>query len=108
MTQNCLSRNKSAAFLALVVVAPLFAWSCNRTKQDDCTRHIREKILSGSTAQLAESELRNCGFKVTFDPEKRSLYGDKTVPGAVVSERTQITVTLDANNRVSGVLVTTS
>jgi len=64
--------------------------------------------VPGSTAQFAESELKQCGFKVTFESEKKSLYGDKTVRGDVVSERTQVSVNLDANDRVSSVVVTTS
>jgi len=95
-------------FIVLLSIAALSQSSCSRTTKEDCGRQIREKIVPGSTAQFAESELKQCGFKVTFESEKKSLYGDKTVRGDVVSERTQVSVNLDANDRVSSVVVTTS
>jgi len=87
------------AVLFLAVFLAAKAGRCN---------HIREKIVPGSTAQSAESELKNCGFRVTFDEEKKSLDGDKMVPGSPVSVRTQVTVKLDPNNKVSKVVVTTT
>lgn len=66
--------------------------------------------MAGSTAQFAEAELKKCGFKTTMTLEegKKTLYGDKIVAGTVVSERTQVSVRLDADNKVSIVLATTS
>ena len=64
--------------------------------------------MRGSTAESAEAELKKCDFKVTLEPDKKSLYADKVVHGSVVDQRTQVSVELDANDKVSTVVVTTS
>jgi hypothetical protein len=48
-----------------------------------------------------------CGFKTTMDPAKKTLYGDKLVQGNPVSERTQVLINLDSDNRVATVTVST-
>ncbi len=96
-------------FLPLFLAATVCEFvACSRVTSDDCAKHIKEKIVQDSTAQSAEFELKKCGFKTTFDPEKKLLYGDKMVPGTVVSERTQVSIQLNADNRVATIVVTNS
>jgi hypothetical protein len=99
-----------AKSLPVLVAVVLWQCSCGRSrKDDDCTRHIRERILPSSTVQSAESELKKCGYQVTFKLEDKYLYGNKMVPdrSGVVFERTQVVVYLDPNSKVSRVVVTT-
>ncbi len=42
-----------------------------------------------------------------MDPAKETLYGDKVIEGSPVSERTQVLINLDSENRVATVRVTT-
>jgi hypothetical protein len=66
--------------------------ACLGTNNSGCEKHIREKIL--------------CGFKITLEPEKKSIYADKVIPGFIV-ERTPVSIQLDANGKVATVSVTT-
>jgi len=80
--------------------------SCGTGRQRDCEKHIREEIHPGVPLEIAEAALKKCGFKTTIDPAKKTLYGDKLVERNPVSERTQVSVNLDSNNRVTTVSVT--
>ncbi len=108
MTRMYLYLNKTIRKFFLIVAA--FAWqsSCSTGAREDCSKHIKEKILPGSSLKLAESELQKCGFKTTTDSVKRTLYGDKVVQGTPISERTQVLVKLDSDDKVAAVDVTTS
>ncbi len=58
--------------------------------------------------EIAEAaDLKKCGFKTTMDTTKKTLYGDKVVEGSPISERTQVLIKLDSDNRVASVSVTT-
>jgi hypothetical protein len=67
---------------------------------------MKEDIHPGDPLEIAEATLKKCGFKTTVDPAKKTLYGDKRV-GDLVSERTQVLINLDSDNRVATVSVTT-
>jgi hypothetical protein len=79
--------------------------ACRSAPHQECTKQIKEQIKPGLSKELAESELQKCGFKTVWDPTKKTLYGDKTVDGIPVSERTQVLVNLDSSNRVVDVMV---
>jgi|SRR5579863_1823043 len=81
--------------------------SCGWKPAGDCTKHIKAEIPLGLPAEQAKTALRKCGFKIVADPVSKTLYGDKLVEGIPVSERTQVTVTLDSENKVAKVFVTT-
>ena len=81
--------------------------SCNTARKDDCGKHIAERIKPGLPLDLAESELKRCAFKITLDPTKKTLYGDKVVEGKPISERTQVLIRLDSNNKVVSINVST-
>ena len=99
-----MNRNAGIFFLIGIV-----AWqsSCGTGPQRSCEKHIKEKIRPGVPLKLAEADLKKCGFKTTMDPAKKTLYGDKVVEGSVVSERTQVLINLDSENRVATVSVST-
>src|SRR6516165_2410144 len=80
MTQTYLYLNKSIRKLFLILVA-ITESSCSSGDRQDCAKHIKEKILPGSSVGVAEAELQKCGFKTTTDPVKKTLYGDKVVQG---------------------------
>jgi hypothetical protein len=98
---------KYARKLFLILVA-ITQSSCNSGARQDCAKHVKEKILPGSSVGAAEAELQKCGFKTTTDPVKKTLYGDKVVQGTPVSERTQVLIKLDSDDKVATVEVTTS
>ena len=93
---------------AFVAILTLTCSSCGRRDDIDCAKQIGAKIPIGSAAESAEKELRKCGFKVTFDSAKRSYYADKVVRGGITDSRTQVSVQLDEQGKVSAVQVTPS
>ncbi len=98
-----------AVFLAaglFVLLVALTSWWGN-IHQRNCEKHIKEEIHPGVPAEIAEADLKKCGFKTTMDPAKETLYGDKVIEGSPVSERTQVLINLDSENRVATVRVTT-
>jgi len=103
-------RMRIKKLLPFFIAAAICQCSCGHPKRNDCVEHIRTLIVRGSTAQFAESELKKCGFRTAIELDKKSLYADKSVviEGTMVSERTQVSVSLDADNRVSRVVITTS
>ena len=96
--------------LPFFIAAAIWQCSCGHPRRDDCVENIRTLVVRGSTVQFAESELKKCGFRTALELDKKSLYADKSVviQGTMVSERTQVSVSLDADNRVSKVVITTS
>jgi hypothetical protein len=86
----------------------MMAWqvSCSSAPRQGCEKHIKEKIQPGVPLKAAESELKNCGFKITVDASAKTLYGDKVVQGVPVSERTQVLIKLDSSNKVAEANVT--
>jgi hypothetical protein len=78
----------------------------NRTPAGLCKK-IKEEIHPGLSLEIAEANLKKCGFKTTVDPAKNTLYGDKVVEGNPISERTQVTINLDSDKKVATVKVTT-
>jgi hypothetical protein len=86
----------------------LFLLSCSRQANDDCSKHIKDRIPLGSTAQFAESELKKCGFTVTPHPDEKSIYADKMLAGQPVSERTQVSISFDSDNKITNIQITNS
>jgi hypothetical protein len=93
-------------FLFLVAIV---AWesACSGRPQSDCAKHIKEEIRPGLSYELADVQLKKCGFKTTLDPATKSLYGDERVANGAVIERTQIVISLNADNNVASVSVST-
>src|SRR5882762_1429334 len=101
------SMNLKATRVFLLVGIAAWQSSCNTGPQQDCTRKIKEEIQPGLPLEIAEANLKKCGFKTTADPAKNTLYGDKVVEGNRISERTQVTINLDSDKKVAAVKVTT-
>jgi len=99
--------NKRAARIFFLLSTVTWETSCGTRRQEDCAKQIKEEIHPGLPLKDAENALKLCGFKTSIDNEKKTLYGDKVVPGSVVSERTQVLITLDSERRVTTVSVTT-
>jgi hypothetical protein len=93
----------------LLFLIAIVAWepACSRRPQNDCAKYIKEEIRPGLSYELADAQLKKCGFKTTLDPAKKSLYGDKRVANGVVIQRTQVVIALNADNTVAGVSVST-
>ncbi len=68
-----------------------------------CEKHIKEEIHAGMLSEMAVTVLKKCGFKITADPAKKTLCGDKRVEGSLVVERTQVLINLDSDDRVATV-----
>jgi hypothetical protein len=104
-------KNKLTTILVLLWTV-IWQLSCSGGPKEDCARHIQEEIHPGLPMETAEAALRSCGFttttdsKATIDPAKKLLYGDKRLEGFPVTERLQVLITPDSNNRVASVKVT--
>jgi hypothetical protein len=96
-------------FIAIPILLGTLIWqaSCRSGRQEDCARHIQTEIHTGVPAETAEAALKKCGFTTTMDPTDKSLYGDKRVEHFPITERTQVLIKLDADNRVASVTVST-
>jgi len=92
----------TAAILALVGIVA-FQVSCGTARQRKCEEQLKERIRPGTPLEIAEAALKECDFKTTVDPDKKTLYGDKRVEGSLIAERTQILINLDSDNRVTTV-----
>ena len=79
--------------------------SCSKKTKEDCAKHIEEKTRQGTSFEVAQANLKECGFKTTLDPAKNILYADKVMEGKPVSERTQVIIRLDSGRRVVDVRV---
>ncbi len=101
-----MSKKETAALFLIGIVA--WQAACSTGREPDCTKHIKEEIHPGLRQEIAEANLKKCGFRTTIDTSKKTLYGDKRVGDGVVLERTQVLVNLDSDNRVVTVSVTTS
>ena len=108
-----MNKNKKATRILFLVGIVTWQSSCSNGRQQDCAKHVTEEIHTGLPVEAAEAALKKCGFtttmdpKATMDPTKKSLYGDKHVEGYPITERTQVLIKLDSNNRVASVKVTT-
>jgi hypothetical protein len=91
------------ARVSIVIGFVVFQAACGRKPAKDCAKHIRTEIWLGFPAEQAETAHRKCGFRIVAEPASKIWYGDKLVEGIPVSERTQVTVTLDSENKVSKV-----
>jgi hypothetical protein len=100
-----MSRKGTAALFLIGIVACQAA--CSTGPEHDCTKHIKEEIYPGVRQEIAEASLRKCGFKTTIDTAKKTLYGDKRVGDGLVFERAQVVISLDSDDRVLTVVVTT-
>ena len=89
-----------------VLLAALTSWS-GVIRQRSCEEHIKDEIHPGTSLEIAELALKECGFIMTVDSVKKILYGHKLITGIVVTERTQVVINLDSGNRVTTVSVTT-
>lgn len=83
------------------------ASGCHARTQSNCAKHIKDEIAPGLRSDLAEAQLKKCGFETTLDPVKKNLYGDKRVRDGVVFERTQVVINLNADDTVRSVSVST-
>jgi hypothetical protein len=97
---------KTIQILLLIGIAAS-ASGCRAQPQSDCAKHIKDEIAPGLRSDLAEAQLKKCGFETTLDPAKKSLYGDKRVRDGVVFERTQVVINLSADDTVRSVSVST-
>jgi hypothetical protein len=98
--------NKKATTSLFLIGIVTLQSSCSSGRQRDCAEHIKEEIHPGLPLETAEADLKKCGFKTTVDHVKGTLYADKVVEGSPVSERTQVLISLDSDNRVATVSVT--
>ena len=90
---------------ALLLCLPLCgAWLSSCSQKKDCATTIQEDIRSGVSVEVAETKLKECGFKTTYDPAKNMLYGDKVKEGSPVAERTQVVITIDSEKKVTRVV----
>lgn len=102
---SCLPPRDGRSFSGLFVrFVALTSWG--DIPQRDCEKHIKEEIHPGTSLEIAEATLKECGFKMTVDPAKKTLYGDKRV-GSLVEERAQVLINLDSGDKVATVTVTT-
>jgi hypothetical protein len=69
--------------------------------------HIAETIHQGVALEVAQSKLKECGFKTTLDPVKNILYADFVNAKRPVAMRTQVIVRFDSNRSVTEVRVST-
>ncbi len=99
--------NKNATRIFFLIGVATWQSSCGTGRQGDCAKQIKEEIHPGLPLEIAEADLKKCGFKTTFDAAKKTLYADKVVEGNPVSERTQMTINLDSDDKVATVRVTT-
>jgi hypothetical protein len=95
--------------ICFLIFIAIVAWesACNGRPQSDCAKHIKEEIRPGLSSELADVQLKKCGFKTTLDPATKSLYGDKRIANGAVIEGTQIVISLNADNTVASVSVST-
>jgi hypothetical protein len=99
------SRKARAALFLFGIVA--WQAACNSGPEHDCTKRLKEEIYPGVGQDIAEANLKKCGFKTSIDTAKKTLYGDKRVGNGPVFERTQVVINLDSDDRVLTVSVTT-
>jgi hypothetical protein len=97
------TRNRALLFFLITS----FAWlsSCGQKAKDDCAKNIGQAIRQGDSIEEAQSKLKDCGFKVTLDTKKSTLYGDKVKEGIPVSERTEVVIQYDSNKKVTEVQI---
>ena len=101
--------------ILFVLLIAMAGWqlSCSKASPAGCEKHIKEKIQPGVPLEIAESELKKCAFTVTMDPKitqyptAKTLYGDKRVQGGIITERTQVLIKLDSDNKVASTTVST-
>jgi hypothetical protein len=79
--------------------------SCGERTKEDCAKHLGDRIRQGTSLEVAQAKLKECGFKTTLDSAKNILYADKIVEGKPVSERTQVVIKLDSDERVVDVRI---
>jgi hypothetical protein len=60
-----MNRNAIMVFFLVGIVASQS--SCGTGRQWDCEKHIREEIHPGVPLEIAEADLKKCGFKTTMD-----------------------------------------
>jgi hypothetical protein len=106
-TSQASSMNLKATRVILLIGIAAWQSSCKTGPQQDCARKIKEEIHPGLPLEIAEANLKKCGFKTTVDPAANTLYGDKVVEDNPISERTQVTINLDSDKKVATVKVTT-
>jgi hypothetical protein len=99
--------NKNARKIFFLIGIATWQASCSTRRQEDCAKQIKEEIHPGLPLEIAEADLKKCGFKTTVDTAKKTLYADKVVEGNPVSERTQVLINLDSDDKVTTVSVTT-
>ncbi len=98
------TRNRALSFFLITCCAWLS--SCSQKAKDDCAKNIGQTIRQGDSIEEAQSKLKDCGFKITLDPKKSILYGDKVNEGIPVSERIQVMIQFDSSKKVTGVQTT--
>ena len=105
---------KNISYIFLLIATAALQFSCGKPPSTEgCEKHIKEKIQSGVPLDIAESELKKCAFTVTMDPKitqdstAKTLYGDKRVQRGIITERTQVLIKLDSDNKVTSIAVST-
>jgi hypothetical protein len=84
------------------IAAALFALSAAGCRSQDCADTIKVSVPVGSTMQTATAALMKCGFTVRIDTKANVLNGSKTQKG-LITERINVAIQLDANDRVASV-----
>lgn len=100
-----MKKKSNQAALFFVVFSVAWPCSCGRNAPADCASSIRDRIRSGVSREFAETKLKECGFKTTYDRARNILHGDKFKEGNPVTERTQVVVSLDSQGKVTEVRV---
>jgi hypothetical protein len=95
--------------IRILIFIGIIAWesACGAPPHSDCAKDLKEEIRPGLSSELADAQLKKCGFKTTLDPAKNTLFGDKRIGNGVVLERTQVVIDLNADNTVARVSVST-
>jgi hypothetical protein len=98
---------RSAMQIIFLVIIVALEASCGKGSQLDCAKQIEEEIRPGIPSEIADADLKKCGFVTTIDSAKKTLHGDKRVRNGVVIERTQVVINLKSDNTVATIRVTT-
>ena len=99
--------NKTAATIIFLMGIVAFQESRGTGQQQDCEKRMNQELHPGTPLGIAEATLKKCGFKTTMDLQRRLCTATSWFQGTPVSERTQVLINLDSDNRVATVTVTT-
>ena len=99
--------NRKAIRILLLSGVVSLQSACGAGSEGDCAKRIKEEIRPGVQVEVADADLKKCGFETSIDSSKKTLYGDKRVGKGIVSERTQVVIGLNPNHTVATISVST-